>query len=250
MIVSLLAFIAIFTLIVVVHEFGHFVTARKAGIKVYEFSIGFPFSPRLFTLFRHKETAFTVRLLPIGGFVSFSQDGDEDTMELFEASVNKRALVLSAGSLFNIIFALIVFVPVFAIGKHLNLIDAIGLSVKTVWEILSGTIMFILNIFTGHGAMDGLSGPVGIAAMAGQAASKGILNLFYFTGVLSVSLGIMNLLPLPALDGGHLIMLFIESIRKKPLSLKTYQVVTLVGLSLFLVLTIVVTYKDVAKLIA
>ena len=136
MIVSLLAFIAIFTLIVVVHEFGHFVTARKAGIKVYEFSIGFPFSPRLFTLFRHKETALTVRLLPIGGFVSFSQDGDEDTMELFEASVNKRALVLSAGSLFNIIFALIVFVPVFAIGKHLNLIDAIGLSVKTVWEIL------------------------------------------------------------------------------------------------------------------
>src|SRR3989304_825925 len=250
MIVSLLAFIAIFTLIVVVHDVGHFVTARKAGIKVYEFSIGFPFSPRLFTLFRHKETAFTVRLLPIGGFVSFSQDGDEDTMELFEASVNKRALVLSAGSLFNIIFALIVFVPVFAIGKHLNLIDAIGLSAKTVWEILSGTIMFILNIFTGHGAMDGLSGPVGIAAMAGQAASKGILSLFYFTGVLSVSLGIMNLFPLPALDGGHLIMLFIESIRKKPLSLKTYQVVTLVGLSLFLVLTIVVTYKYFAKLIS
>jgi regulator of sigma E protease len=65
-------------------------------------------------------------------------------------------------------------------------------------------------------------------------------------GVLSMSLGIMNLLPLPALDGGHLIMLFIESIRKKPLSPKTYQVVTLVGLSLFLVLTVAVTYKDVA----
>jgi len=250
MIVSLLAFITVFTLIVVVHEFGHFVTARKAGIRVYEFSIGFPFSPRLFTLFRHKETAFTVRLLPIGGFVSFSQDGGEDSTELFDASNSKRALVLSAGSLFNIIFAFIVFVPVFVIGKHLNLIDAIWLSAKTVLEILSGTIMFILNIFTGHGTVEGLSGPVGIAAMAGQAASKGILSLFYFMGVLSMSLGIINLLPLPALDGGHLIMLFIESIRKKPLSPKTYQVVTLVGLSLFLVLTVAVTYKDVAKLIA
>lgn len=250
MIVSLLAFITVFSLIVVVHEFGHFVTARKAGIKVYEFSVGFPFSPRLFTLFRHKETAFTVRLLPIGGFVSFSQDGDEDASELFEASNNKRALVLSAGSMFNIIFAFIVFVPVFVIGKNLNLIDAIWLSTKTVWEILSGTIMFIMTIFTGHGTMEGLSGPVGIAAMAGQAASKGILSLFYFTGVLSMGLGIMNLLPLPALDGGHLIMLFIEFIRKRPLSPKTYQVVTLVGLSLFLVLTIAVTYKDVAKLIA
>jgi regulator of sigma E protease len=249
MIVSLLAFITVFTLIVVVHEFGHFIAARKAGIKVYEFSIGFPFSPRVITLFRHKETAFTMRLLPLGGFVSFSKDGVEEGNTLFEASNGKRAVILSAGSLFNIIFAFIVFVPVFVIGKHLNLIDAIGLSANTVWEILSGTIMFILNIFTGHGTMDGLSGPVGIAAMAGQAASNGILSLFYFTGVLSMSLGIMNLLPLPALDGGHLIMLFIESIRKKSLSPKTYQIITLAGLALFLALTVAVTYKDVAKFI-
>jgi regulator of sigma E protease len=61
MIASLLTFIIVFTLIVVVHEYGHFIIARKSGIKVYEFSIGFPFSPRLVTLFRHKETAFTVR---------------------------------------------------------------------------------------------------------------------------------------------------------------------------------------------
>jgi regulator of sigma E protease len=250
MIISLLAFITVFTLIVVVHEFGHFVTARKAGIKVYEFSIGFPFSPRLFTLFYHKETVFTVRLLPIGGFVSFSKDGDEDAAALFEASSNKRAFVLSAGSLFNMIFAFIVFVPVFAVGNHLDFVDAIWLSANTIWNILSGTILFLVNILTGHGTMDGLSGPVGIAAMAGQAASKGMLSLFYFTGVLSMSLGIMNLLPLPALDGGHLIMLFIESIRKKPLSLKTYQVVTMVGLSLFLALTVAVTYKDIARLIA
>jgi regulator of sigma E protease len=249
MIVSFLAFIAVFTLIVVVHEFGHFIAARKAGIKVYEFSIGFPFSPRVITLFRHKETEFTVRLIPLGGFVSFSQAGDEEDTALFEASKSKRALVLSAGSLFNIIFAFIVFIPVFVIDKHLNLIDAIGLSANTVWEILSGTIMFILNIFTGHGTMDGLSGPVGIATMAGQAASKGILNLFYFTGVLSMSLGIMNLLPLPALDGGHLVMLLIEPVRKKPISPKAYQVATVIGLTLFSILTVAVTYKDVAKLI-
>ena len=98
--------------------------------------------------------------------------------------------------------------------------------------------------------MEGLSGPVGIAVMAGRAASTGILSLFYFSGVLSMSLGIMNLLPLPALDGGHLCMLLIEAIRKKPVSPKIYQAVTLVGLSLFLVLTVVMTYKDVAEVIA
>lgn len=250
MIVSLLAFISVFTLIVVVHEFGHFIAARKAGIKVYEFSIGFPFSPRVITLFRHKETDFTVRLLPLGGFVSFSQAGSVDDTALFEASNGKRALVLSAGSLFNIIFAFMVLIPVFVIAKHLNLIDAIGLSAKTVWEILSGTVVFIMNIFTGHGSMEGLSGPVGIAVIAGKAASKGVLNLCYFTGVLSMSLGIMNLLPLPALDGGHLVMLLIESIRRKPLSPKAYQAATVVGLTLFLILTLIVTYGDIAKLIA
>lgn len=250
MIVSLLAFIAVFTIVVLIHECGHFIAARKNGIKVYEFSIGFSFSPRLITLFRYKETAFTVRLLPLGGFVSFTKEGDEEAQALFKTSSKKRAVVLSAGSLFNIVFAFIVFIPVFVIGKHLNFIDAILLSAKTVWEMLLGTMMFFLNALAGHGTMEGILGPVGIAAIAGQAANKGILSLFYFTGVLSMSLGIMNLLPLPALDGGHLIMLLIESIRKKTLSPKVYQVVTLTGLSLFLILTIAVSYKDVVKLIA
>src|SRR4030042_6682127 len=173
MIVSLLAFITVFTVILLVHEFGHFVTARRAGIKVYEYSIGFPFSPRLITLFRHKETAFTVRLLPLGGFVSFSQDGGKDDTGLFEASHTKRALILSAGSLFNIIFAFIIFTPVFIIGKHLDPVNALLLSAKTVWEILSGTLVFIMSIFTGHSTMEGLSGPVGIAVMAGKAGAKG-----------------------------------------------------------------------------
>jgi regulator of sigma E protease len=250
MIISIFAFIVVFTIVVLVHELGHFIAARKAGVKVYEFSIGFPFSPKIFTLFRHKETEFTLRLLPLGGFVSFSKDGNEDAKELFEASYFKRASIMSAGSLFNIAFAFLVFIPVFAFGKHIPFIDAIMSSIQTLWAILSGTAAFILNIFSGSGSMEGLAGPIGIASMAGQAASKGILNLMYFTGILSMSLGIMNLIPLPALDGGQLFMLFIESIRKKPLSLKTYQVVNLLGLSLFIILTVLVTYKDIVRLIA
>lgn len=74
--VSAIAFIVVFTSVVIVHEFGHFIAARKAGVKVYEFSIGFPFSPIIFTLFRHRETAFTLRLFPLGGFVRFSEEGE------------------------------------------------------------------------------------------------------------------------------------------------------------------------------
>ena len=249
MIISVIAFIVVFTLVVLVHELGHFIAARKAGVKVYEFSIGFPFSPKISTLFRHKETEFTMRLLPLGGFVSFSRNGDEDAKELFEASYFKRASIMSAGSLFNIAFAFLVFIPVFAVGKHIPFIDAVLSSIKTVLAILSGTVLFLSNLLSGSGSMEGLAGPIGIASMAGQAASKGFLNLMYFTGILSMSLGIMNLLPLPALDGGQLFMLLLESIRRRHLSVRTYQIVNLLGLSLFVILTILVTYKDVVKII-
>jgi regulator of sigma E protease len=181
--------------------------------------------------------------------VSFSQNGTEEDAGLFQAPAGKRALILSAGSLFNIFFAFVIFTLVFMIGEHLYLHDALLLGAKTVWEILSGTIRFIFNMLTGNGTMEGLSGPVGIAAMAGQAAGHGLLSLLYFTGALSMSLGILNLLPLPALDGGHLVMIFIESVRKRPLSPAAYQVTTLIGLLLFLVLTAAVTFKDVAALI-
>ena len=157
---------------------------------------------------------------------------------------------MSAGSLFNIAFAFIIFIPVYIMGKHLHFIDAVSLSAETVWGILSGTVVVLLNILSGHGGMDGLAGPVGIALMAGQAASNGFMNLLYFTGVLSMGLGIMNLFPLPALDGGQLFMLFIETIRKKPLGMKTYQAVNLIGFALFIILSVLVTYKDVVKLIS
>lgn len=249
MIMSFLAFIVVFSVIVLVHEFGHFIAARRSGVKVYEFSIGFPFSPRLFTFYRHKETEFTLRLLPLGGFVSFSKNGDDEASGLFAASYFRRGMIMSAGSLSNIAFAFIVFIPVFMIGKQLPFIGAVSLSAKTVWEILSGTLIFLMNILSGHGTMEGMSGPVGIAAMAGQAAGKGLLNLSYFTAMLSMSLGIMNLLPLPALDGGQLFLLLVESIRKKPLAIEIYQTVNLIGFALFIIMSALVTYKDIMKMI-
>lgn len=250
MILSIIAFIGVFSIAVLVHEFGHFIAARRAGVKVYEFSIGFPFSPRLFTFFRHKETEFTLRLLPLGGFVSFSKDGDDDEEELLNVSRLSRAGIMAAGSLFNMAFAFLVFVPVFMAGKHLGLVDALSMSIQTVWQIVSGTVYFLVGLLSGNGSTEGLSGPVGIAVMAGKAAGKGILPLLFFTGVLNMSLGIMNLIPFPALDGGQLLMLGLEAIAGKPFRPKAYQVVNFVGLALFAILTLAVTYRDVARLLA
>ena len=250
MIISLISFLVVFTTVVLVHELGHFLAARKAGVKVYEFSIGFPFSPKIATLFRHRETEFTLRLFPLGGFVSFSKDGDEDAKDLFGTSPLNRALILSAGSLSNIGFAFLVLIFVFSLGKHLPVTQSILSSAETIWAVIVGTIEFLVKTFSGHGSWEGLTGPVGIAALAGKAAAKGLLNILYFTGMLSLSLGIMNLIPFPALDGGQIMMLLIETIRKKPLSVKTYQIVNLAGFALFILFSILVTYKDVVRLTA
>jgi len=235
--ISILAFLFVFTIVVLIHEFGHFITARRLGINAYEFSVGFPFSPKIVTLFRHKETEFTLRLLPLGGFVRFSKDEEADeSLEFLKEKRWKRGIIISAGSIFNIIFAFLLIAIALMFAKHISLFDAAIASLKT--------------IEAGNGSMDSLSGPIGIAVMAGKAADAGFINLLYFTGLLSLSLGILNLLPFPALDGGHLIILAIESLKKSPLSHRTYQIIGVAGISFFIILTIFVTYKDILRLIA
>src|SRR3990172_1116283 len=248
--ISILAFLFVFTIVVLIHEFGHFIAARKTGINVYEFSIGFPFSPKIATLFRHKETEFTLRLLPLGGFVSFSRNEDEsETIEFLKEDRWKRGIIISAGSIFNIIFAFLLLTVALLIGKNLPLNDAILSSIKTIEIVTIGTVHLIFNLFSFNCSIDSLSGPVGIAVMAGKAANAGFINLIYFTGLLSLSLGILNLLPFPALDGGHLIILAIESLKRSPLSQRTYQIVGIAGISFFLILTLIATYKDILRLI-
>jgi regulator of sigma E protease len=249
MIISILTFIFVFSVIVLVHESGHYLAARACHISVYEFSIGFPFSPRICTIFRLGETEFTIRLLPLGGFVRFSGVDDAGAKGIFDAAPLRRALVISAGPLCNLAFAFIILIPIFMAAKEVSLIGALSLSAKTLWAIISGTAGFFAGLFSGQGGIGLLSGPVGIAAMAGKAASVGLLTVFYFTGVLSVSLGIMNLFPLPALDGGQLLMLAIEGIIKRPIGIRIHQVVNLVGLTMFLILTVMVTCKDIMRLI-
>ncbi len=250
MLIAILSFIVVLSFVVLVHEFGHFLAARKAGVPVYEFSIGFPFSPRIVTLFRHRETEFTLRLLPLGGFVGFSNEEDEEAQKLFGASRASRALILSSGSLLNIIFAFLLFVTAFMAGEGVSLFSAIVSSTQMVWMVTVETAHLFIDLFSGQAGMENVSGPVGIAVLAGQAASGGWINILFFTGFLSLSLGIMNLLPLPGLDGGQLLMLLIETLRNKPVGVKTHQVVNLAGIMLFIVLSLFVTWHDITKLIS
>lgn len=249
--VSFLAFLLVFTIAVLAHETGHYLAARRLGVAVYEFSIGFPFSPRVATLFRRGKTEFTLRLLPLGGFVSFSPDGGEaETAEYLAAGRWRRAVIASAGSVFNIILAVFLITAALCLNGDAGLSGAFFSGLATVVEAFTGTIRLIFGLLSGSGSLDSLAGPIGIAAAAGKAAYGGLPSLLYFTGFLSLSLGILNLLPLPALDGGHLVILLLESLKGGPLSENTYRIAGLAGILFFLTLTVFVSYNDILKLVA
>jgi regulator of sigma E protease len=248
MLVSILAFIVVMSLVVIVHEFGHFLAARRAGVPVYEFSIGFPFSPRIATLYRHKETEFTLRLLPLGGFVRFSAVGDEDAHHLFDSSPLSRASIIAGGPMFNVVFAFLMFIPAFMGRDGGSMIQAMQSSAHTVWIVVAGTFSMIGHFLAGQSGMASISGPVGIAVMAGQAASGGLVDLLFFTGVLSLSLGIMNLMPFPGLDGGQLMILLIETVLDRPLATRAHQIINVAGIMLITGLSIVVTWHDIVRL--
>ncbi|MFD1672843.1 RIP metalloprotease RseP [Agrilactobacillus yilanensis] len=119
----------------------------------------------------------------------------------------------------------------------------------TAFADLSGQIFYLLGrMVTGHFSIDQLAGPVGIYTMTSQATSQGLNTIIYFLAYLSVNLGIINLIPIPALDGGKLLLNIIEGIRGKPISQDKEAIVTLIGVGLLVFLMIAVTFNDFQRI--
>ena len=104
----------------------------------------------------------------------------------------------------------------------------------------------LYKIVSGNAPAD-VAGPIGVAQMAGQVAEKGLLPLMNFVAFLSINLGVINLLPLPALDGGHFVLLALEALRGKPLGGKAMTNIQMVGVALILALTVFSTFKDITR---
>lgn len=108
-------------------------------------------------------------------------------------------------------------------------------------------LLSIGKLITGQFSIDMLSGPVGIYDMTGKIAQTGITNLLNWTALLSINLGIMNLLPIPALDGGRLLFLAIEAVRGKPIDRQKEGIVHFIGFALLMLLMLVVTWNDIQR---
>lgn len=339
--INIIIAILFFGVLILVHEAGHFAAARICRVGINEFAVGM--GP---TVLSHKAkksgTVFSLRLLPIGGFVSMNGEDDEgapdDATALCNKSKLQRLFVFSAGALTNILtgfVAMLVFVSlqtaypdttiysvensvlaqygvmqgdeIVKIGNRtvkiagditdeimLSGADALDITFKRGDETFTvegvqfetvtqdgvemgvcdfklygvrrsfaqiikqtfygciGTIRLIFSslwmLVSGQYGMEAVSGPVGTVEVVAEAASMGWETLLYFFVVISMNLGVFNLIPFPALDGGHILFLAIEAIIRRPVSKKVEGIIHAVGFALLMLLIIAVTYKDIMKI--
>ena len=118
-----------------------------------------------------------------------------------------------------------------------KVVDLTAITYKAIWSIVTGRLS----------VKESMTGPIGIFIITGKAAEMGLIYLFHLMAMLSASLAIFNLLPLPVLDGGHILFLFVEKLRGKPLSVKAQESIANIGVGLLILLTVFIFYNDIIK---
>ncbi len=129
-----------------------------------------------------------------------------------------------------------------------NLTESLINSVKRTWELTVLTIVAVVKLIQRVIPMNTIGGPIMIFQMAGEQASMGVLNFFVFMAIINVNLGVLNLLPIPILDGGHILFLCIEAIRRKPIEEKVMGIAQRVGLALILLIMVFALYNDIVRI--
>jgi regulator of sigma E protease len=254
--ISTLIFLAVISILVFVHELGHFLAARLFDVGVRSFAIGFV--PTLWSK-RVGQTVYKINAIPMGGYVALLGEDEEGDAELSDRGFKKsqylqskpwwqKIIVMIAGIVFNFIFALVVLVILSLVSNGWSgFASGFQLYMHLMGEIVFGIFHFLGGIFSGGGLGD-VSGPVGIARILGDAAHIGFSQVAFLTAILSINLGLMNLIPFPALDGGQIVVVLIEKIIGKPLTPQVQGVINMIGFGALILLMVVVTFKDVVKL--
>ena len=133
--------------------------------------------------------------------------------------------------------------------KRFGPVEAVAQGGAETWYIAERTVVFIAGLIMGTESMDQVSGPIGTGYMAGKVATFGFAALMNLTAVLSVSVGLLNLLPIPMLDGGHLLFQLVEALKGKPLSERTQEYAFRVGFVMMIGLMLFTTINDSWKLL-
>lgn len=234
-----LTVIFIIGLLIFIHELGHFMAARSMGLPIAIFSVGF--GPPLWAV-KKGATEFRLSWIPLGGYVLLDV---EDEQAFFTLPLRKRVFFSLGGPAANFVLAWLGFMLILGLQATpawwqlpwQALTQALG----STWQILQALPM----IFTEPGK---LSGMVGIVNQGAQLVEAGTMKAVIFTVMISLNLMVFNLLPIPGLDGGKLLLALLEKIH--PGSLKLQLPLTIIGLVVILGLMIYATMMDIGKLLS
>lgn len=130
---------------------------------------------------------------------------------------------------------------------YLAVWEGVKTTLILTWAIITAFYELIKGLSLGHGVTADLSGPIGIAALTGQVARLGFVYLLQFTALLSINLAVINFFPFPALDGGRILFLIIEKIKRSPVKSEVEGAIHNIGFALLMILILLVTFRDVAK---
>lgn len=128
-------------------------------------------------------------------------------------------------------------------------LEAVGQGAIQSWHIVTGTFDYLANLVTGRMKADQLGGPIRVAQASGQMATLGVAALLQLAAVLSVSIGLLNLMPVPVLDGGHLMFYAVEAIRGRPIGPGAQEIAFRIGMALVLMLMVFATWNDISMLL-
>ncbi len=238
-IIAIIKTLVLLGILVIIHEGGHFVVAKLCNIKVNEFSVGFG---KTIWSKQGKETKYSLRLIPLGGFVSMEgeDENSEDERAFNKAGILKKIAVVTAGPIVNIVFGILVYFILILVNY------GVQVALSSTVNFMGALVQSVKILFTGGATIDDLSGPVGIASIVSQTST--IIDFVYLLSVISLSLGITNLLPIPPLDGGKLLIYLIEWIKRKPLREETSLKIQMLGFLFIIGLSAFVMYNDVMRI--
>ena len=132
--------------------------------------------------------------------------------------------------------------------KSFGFIDAVREGASRTWELIELTVVFVQKLFSGSVSAKNIGGPITVVQIAGQAAQTDLSAILSVLAFISIQLGILNLLPIPILDGGHILFYLIELIIRKPVSIRAREMAQQVGMAMLLMLMVLAFYNDIIRL--
>jgi len=234
---SYVAIVFVVGLLIAIHEFGHLLAAKLCGIPVKRFSVGF--GPKVFE-FTHGDTSYWLSWIPVGGYVWPAIEPDD----FRELPAYKRITFALGGPLANVIAAFVSFLILGFAQLDLPALDATSFAITRLGAGLQQQIIGLSALL--H--IGQLSGIVGIVAVGGAHFGSTFAGVLTFSALINLSLAVMNLLPLPPLDGGRILFCVLEKIYR-PLG-RIETPVTVAGWSIVLALMVYLTVQDVGRILA